>query len=281
MREEASSMREYLFALAVAVAGVGAVCTVARADVHAFTGNPTANSADFLAWSAGRGLALDLSLQFGAHPDGPLIPDFFQASSGVVITGDGAFGVETGFGSLEGNTKDPGGIGEGLLPEPLRYMQTGFGAITTIDFTFDAPVAAFGFLTADMYRWGKLTPNAFIEAYDSAGDLLLHADAVDESFEFDYLYFMGVGDDDGRISRVRFINYGVAGDSIYLVGGVIGRAGDTCAADFNADGSVNSQDFFDFLTAFFATDPSSDFNHDGSVNSQDFFDFLVAFFAGC
>ncbi|MGE3109345.1 MAG: GC-type dockerin domain-anchored protein [Phycisphaerales bacterium] len=54
-----------------------------------------------------------------------------------------------------------------------------------------------------------------------------------------------------------------------------------CPADFNDDGCLNSQDFFDFLVAFFAVDPGADFNNDGAVNSQDFFDFLVAFFAAC
>jgi hypothetical protein len=33
------------------------------------------------------------------------------------------------------------------------------------------------------------------------------------------------------------------------------------------------------LTDFFGG--SADFNHDGTTNSQDFFDFLVSFFAGC
>jgi hypothetical protein len=54
-----------------------------------------------------------------------------------------------------------------------------------------------------------------------------------------------------------------------------------CPADFNADGAANSQDFFDFLDAFFNSLPMADFNADTFVNSQDFFDFLATFFAGC
>jgi hypothetical protein len=54
-----------------------------------------------------------------------------------------------------------------------------------------------------------------------------------------------------------------------------------CPGDFNGDLALNSQDFFDFLAAFFAGHPSADVNLDGTINSQDFFDFLRAFFAGC
>lgn len=54
-----------------------------------------------------------------------------------------------------------------------------------------------------------------------------------------------------------------------------------CAGDFNADGAVNSQDYFDFITAFFALNGAADFNHDTFINSQDYFDFLGAFFGGC
>jgi hypothetical protein len=54
-----------------------------------------------------------------------------------------------------------------------------------------------------------------------------------------------------------------------------------CRADWTMDGVLNSQDFFDYLSDFFAADPVADFNFSGVVNSQDFFDFLAQFFAGC
>ncbi len=50
-------------------------------------------------------------------------------------------------------------------------------------------------------------------------------------------------------------------------------------SDYNRDGVLNSQDFFEFLSAFF--NEKADFNGDGQTNSQDFFDFLADFFEGC
>jgi hypothetical protein len=58
--------------------------------------------------------------------------------------------------------------------------------------------------------------------------------------------------------------------------------GPACPCDWNADNTLNSQDFFDFLTSFFAD--NGDFNGDNVTNSQDFFDFLSCFFTppgGC
>ena len=56
---------------------------------------------------------------------------------------------------------------------------------------------------------------------------------------------------------------------------------DTCAPDFNGDGSLDILDFVAFQNAFQAGDESADFNGDGVLNILDFVDFQNAFQAGC
>ncbi len=55
----------------------------------------------------------------------------------------------------------------------------------------------------------------------------------------------------------------------------------TCVADFNCDGAVNLSDIFDFLSAFFTSDPRADTNGVNGIGVQDIFDFLSAWFTGC
>jgi hypothetical protein len=56
---------------------------------------------------------------------------------------------------------------------------------------------------------------------------------------------------------------------------------DACAADFNADGAVNTLDVLAFLNAWNAGDATGDFNGDGSINTLDVLAFLNEWNAGC
>jgi hypothetical protein len=72
----------------------------------------------------------------------------------------------------------------------------------------------------------------------------------------------------------------VADDHAYVLALDTGT-GRRCAADLNGDGAATSQDFFEYMTAFFAGQAGADTNGDGAVDSQDFFEYMTAFFAGC
>ncbi len=54
-----------------------------------------------------------------------------------------------------------------------------------------------------------------------------------------------------------------------------------CPADYDHDGIINSNDFFDFLGDFFDSRGNADLNLDLQITSQDFFEFLAHFFSGC
>ncbi|QKK09582.1 MAG: S8 family serine peptidase [Planctomycetota bacterium] len=66
-----------------------------------------------------------------------------------------------------------------------------------------------------------------------------------------------------------------------VAAGVAAAFDTACLADWNGDGSVNTQDVLAFLNAWTAGDSTADVNNDGSVNTQDVLAFLNAWTAGC
>jgi len=63
-------------------------------------------------------------------------------------------------------------------------------------------------------------------------------------------------------------------NTLVLTGGV-------CVADFNHDGDLDANDFFAYLQAFSASNPSSDTDLDGLIDANDFFAYLDLFASGC
>ncbi len=54
-----------------------------------------------------------------------------------------------------------------------------------------------------------------------------------------------------------------------------------CAADFNDDQTVDVQDVFSYINAWFIAHPKADVNASGQTDVQDIFSFLSGWFAGC
>ncbi len=68
------------------------------------------------------------------------------------------------------------------------------------------------------------------------------------------------------------------------IAGLVSRYGLPCASchpDINCSGTVNVQDIFDFLAAWFAGSPVGDYNGLNGNTIADIFAFLSAWFAGC
>lgn len=94
-------------------------------------------------------------------------------------------------------------------------------------------------------------------------------------------YYWIVPDIDTARARMRLVvrdAFGNEGSDTSPADFVIG---DPCAADFDGNGVVDSDDFFAFVNAYLAGDGSADINGDGTLDSDDFFDYLNVYFTGC
>ncbi len=85
-------------------------------------------------------------------------------------------------------------------------------------------------------------------------------------------------------AEYRLLLNAVAGAS--APGGSGGAAGyavvfKLCLADLNADLTVNTNDFFEFLALYQRGDTRADFSGDARIDTNDFFGFLAAYQRGC
>ena len=75
------------------------------------------------------------------------------------------------------------------------------------------------------------------------------------------------------------VNVGTQGYALVVSGQIAEVSG--CVADFDGDGTVDTQDVLAFLNAWNAGDSSADINGDGTINTQDVLAFLNLWNAGC
>jgi hypothetical protein len=221
------------------------IASAAHASVVDFVNNPTGNSTDMIAWAASIGVtSIDTSVDFEAHPEGELISTFYP---GVMLHGENVTLIQ-GPGSRSGAEARPSSEGEGLLGRLQGYTSNGSdqpGWSLTV--TFETPVFAAGFMTADVFdAWGDngLTIEAF-DGDDASGSLLGSAPSAQYNFELNHKYFMGLGDDEGRIKSIRISTpQFLYGDSQYVDAVIFtGKVTTTpCPGDLDGDGSVGGAD---------------------------------------
>ncbi|MFO0828326.1 MAG: dockerin type I repeat-containing protein [Phycisphaerales bacterium] len=260
------SSRQHLFASILFAACSGA----AHGGFFDFTSNPTGNSADMAAWAASIGpYTIDSSVDFESHPDGDLVADYYP---GVTLSGTNVI-VAHGAGSRSGAATRPLSEGEGPLGAFQGYVvNTATAEGWSLTVTFDAPVVAAGFMTADLF-------NAFgdnslmIESFDgddASGAFLGVAWSSALNFELNNRYFMGLGDPLGRIKSIRISTAAVLyGDTQYVDGVSYAVAtAPPCPADLTGDGVVNGADLGIVLGSWGAGG-AADLDGDGTVNATD------------
>jgi len=192
--------------LALLVLGVG----TSHAAPIFYVNNPSANSIDWTTTVTGLGGAVNSNVNFNAHSVGPLNNAFYAGSDGVTFSTSGPITqVQFGAGPAQGNTS-------GQQPGEGTHLASNFlfggASLKTLTISFATPVLGAGFFTLDYF---DTNPNDRMEirAYDGAnatGTLLGSALSVNQNFQQNRLYFMGVSDSANVIRSIQF-SYSGAG----------------------------------------------------------------------
>lgn len=218
-----------------------------------------------------------------------LPPGFFTGEGVPFLLSTHVLPYVTGPAATNGNgslfTLAAGAAGLYQLNTPVQWApgygiqsfdQTGChaGSATFLAFPSGNPTS----VTLQWYRYGPSDPNS------SSSSTWVHTPLVNGPTGWGSTYSgateVGLTISNIRGNDAKFFYYLAATNSCGTTNSRYAIL-DFCPADFNCSGSVTVQDLFDFLGAYFASDPRADFNASGSNTVQDLFDFLGAYFGFC
>ncbi|VAX40134.1 hypothetical protein MNBD_PLANCTO03-1305 [hydrothermal vent metagenome] len=221
----------------------------------------------------------------------------FETETGWIVSSDATAGLWERAVPLDAGWGDPDGDADGSG----KCYITGNTSFDDVDSGTTSLISPF----FDMSAGGQLGYRYWISGFPGIafgpGDGLF-VDVATDQFGADWIEVRAYTDDAqvwltdaievgvevpaSSTVRIRFRAVDVGDDHVVEAGidaVTIGEFGcsDSCVADFNGDGDVNTLDMLAFLNAWNAGDSSADVNGDGDVNTLDVLEFLNLWNVGC
>jgi hypothetical protein len=201
--------------------------------------------------------------------------------SGNSIHSNGLLGIDlaTWSGGFDGVTLNDPGDGDtqganSLQNFPVLTAAASDGATTTVTGSLDSlPNRAY---RVEFFANGACDPSGHGEGERFLGSVEVTTDGTGDA---DFVATLQAETAPGEFVAATATDLTVRATSEFSA--CVEVAQGSCAADFNGDGAVNTQDVLAFLNAWTAGDGRADFNGDGTINTQDVLSFLNAWNTGC